>query len=306
MTQRAVGIREEAVVRPKTTATRLKGVWRVWRRKPLGLFGLIIVVTLVLVAIFANQVAPYDPIENDYLARLKAPSATHFFGTDNFGRDVFSRVVHGSRISLYVSILATVLGVSGAILLGVTSGYMMGKIDLLIQRLVDAAIAVPSLILALIMVAALGQSINNVVIAIAFSEIPRFSRVIRSVTIETRAQDFVDAARALGARTMRIMFRHVWPATIPITLVIASNALGSAILTETSLSFLGLGIPPPFPAWGRDLTGAARNYFNHAPWMAIFPGLAITLVVYGLALFGDALRDILDPRLRGSQGPRVR
>ncbi len=298
--------RAETVIRPKTAADRLRSSVRVWRRKPLGLAGLTIVILLLLVAIFADALTRFDPIEHFTTERFQGPNATHWFGTDNFGRDIFSRVLHGARISLYVSVTATLFGVGGAALLGLSSGYFQGKVDLVIQRFVDAMISIPGLVLALTLVASLGQSINNVVIAIAISELSRLSRVIRGVTIEVRAQDYVDAARAIGASNLRIMFRHVFPGTIPILLVVGSAALGAAILTETSLSFLGLGIPPPFPSWGRDLTGASRNYFYKAPWMAIFPGLAISLVVYGFNLFGDALRDVLDPRLRGSQGPRAR
>lgn len=279
---------------------------RFFRKRPLGAFGALSLLFLVLVAIFANQIATYDPVgTNGAIHRFagpgsEGPGGTFWFGTDKYARDLFSRVVHGSRISLYVGIMAVVVGGSIGTMLGVASGYISGNLDLWFQRLVDTMLGFPSLILAMLLLAALGQSLNSVVTAIAISMIPRFIRLARGSALQIREADYITAARALGASGTRILMGHVLPNSLTPVIVLATGFLGTAIVTEASLSFLGLGVPPPHPAWGRLLSEAQNAQMESAPWLAIFPGLALTFAVYGFNLFGDALRDQLDPRLRGS------
>lgn len=268
------------------------------RSKPLGAFGLVIVLVLIGLAIFAEQAAPYNPnIQGDDL--LQGPSLQHLLGTDNFGRDQFSRIIHGARISLAVSLIAVAFGTISGAILGLVSGYFGGRLDLSIQRVMDAQMAFPSLVLALAIIAALGPGFFNVILAIGATAIPRSARVVRSATLAVKETEYVVAARALGAPPWRVMALHVGPGCVAPYLIVASAGLGGAILAETSLSFLGLGVPPPAPSWGGMLTGAARKYLEQAPWLSFFPGLAISLVVYGFNLLGDAVRDALDPKLRG-------
>jgi peptide/nickel transport system permease protein len=269
------------------------------RRKPLGTIGLSIVVLMVSIAIFAPLIAPYTYQEQNYEAVRAAPGPGFFFGTDQFGRDIFSRVVYGARISMMVGFLAVIVGTGAGALVGLVSGYFMGKLDAIVQRLVDMWMSFPDLILALTIVAVFGNTIPNVILAIAATIMPRGVRVIRSAVISIREMDYTTAARSIGASDLRIMLRHVMPNTIAPFLIIMSSMFGNAILTEAGLSFLGLGIAEPTPSWGRMLTGQAAQYMVSAPWILIFPGLAITITVLGFAFAGDALRDIFDPRLRG-------
>jgi peptide/nickel transport system permease protein len=229
---------------------------------------------------------------------LSAPSAAHWMGTDEYGRDIMSRVMWGSRTSLVVGLLAVGLGTTTGAVLGLVSGYLGGTVDYVIQRLMDILLAFPGLVLALAMVAALGASVVNVVIALSFTIIPGASRVIRSSALALRETAFVDAAHNLGFSTPRIIFRHILPNCAAPYIIIATAALGGAILSEAGLSFLGLGTPPPAPSWGGMLSGSSQSAMTDAPWIAIFPGAAITLVVFGFNFLGDALRDLLDPKLR--------
>jgi peptide/nickel transport system permease protein len=269
------------------------------QRHVLGAVGLALMTLFVLAAIFADFICRYDPLTVDSAHALAAPSAQHWMGTDSFGRDVWARVVHGARISLAVGIGSTTLGATIGVIIGLTSGYLSGWVDLVFQRVTDIFQALPLLVLALVMTAALGPSLPNVIIAIAIPLIPIVARVIRANTLALREQPFVEAAKSIGMSEMRIALRHVLPNTLAPLIVLATAQLGSTILTEASLSFLGLGIPEPYPSWGRMLSESAAEYVRIAPWLVIFPGIAISLAVFGTNLFGDALRDILDPRQRG-------
>ena len=269
------------------------------QRHVLGAAGLALMVIFVLSAIFADLIGRYDPLTVDSAHALAAPSAQHWMGTDSFGRDVWSRIIHGARISLAVGIGSTTIGASIGVVIGLASGYLSGWVDLVFQRVTDILQALPLLVLALVMTAALGPSLPNVIIAIAIPLIPIVARVIRANTLALREQPFVEAAKSIGMSEMRIALRHVLPNTLAPLIVLATAQLGSTILTEASLSFLGLGIPEPYPSWGRMLSESAAEYVRVAPWLVIFPGIAISLAVFGTNLFGDALRDILDPRQRG-------
>jgi peptide/nickel transport system permease protein len=269
------------------------------QRHLLGTIGLCIMLLFVCTAIFANLICRFDPLSIDSAHRLTAPGALHWMGTDSFGRDVWSRVVHGARISLAVGIGSTALGSSIGVMIGLASGYLSGWVDLVFQRVTDILQALPLLVLALVMTAALGPSLPNVMLAIAIPLIPTVARVIRANTLALRELPFIEAAKSIGMSETRIALRHVLPNTIAPLIVLATAQLGSTILTEASLSFLGLGIPEPYPSWGRMLSESAVEYVRTAPWLVIFPGIAISLAVFGTNLFGDALRDILDPRQRG-------
>jgi peptide/nickel transport system permease protein len=274
-------------------------VWRFARRKPMGVVGILIVCLLVVMALFAGPIARHNPDQVRALQRFQPPGSAFWFGTDDFGRDVFSRVVYGARISLEIGIAAVLLGTSVGALVGLISGYFGGRVDLVVQRVMDALMAFPTLVLALAVVAALGASLPNVIAAVALTLIPSANRVVRSVALSVRATDYVMAARALGGSEWRVVFIHVLPNCFAPYVIIATANLGTAILAEAALGFLGLGVPPPTPAWGSMLSGAAQNHLYRAPWMAVYPGVAISLAVFGFNMFGDALRDVLDPRLRG-------
>jgi peptide/nickel transport system permease protein len=268
------------------------------RQRPLGAFGAAIILVMVALAASAGAIAPYDPLENDYAAMLAAPNAAHWLGTDAFGRDVFSRIVYGSRTALMVGLGASLLGTTFGSLIGVASAYFGGRVDLVVQRVMDVLFAFPVIILALVVVAVLGTGAGNVILAIAAPMVPRCARVVRSSALSVREMPYVDAARASGFSHRRIILRHMLPNVMAPILIMATAFLGEAILLEASLSFLGLGVQEPTAAWGLMLRGAAVEFAETAPWMAIFPGLAISLAVFGFNLFGDSLRDALDPRLR--------
>ena len=250
--------------------------------------------------------APYDPIGIS-IDTFQAPSSTHFFGTDDLGRDMFSRILHGSRISLYVGFLAVALGsLGGALgslggaLVGLVSGFAGGWVDMVIQRIVDAVLAFPGIVLAMSLVAVLGTSTTNALLAIAIVIIPFQSRVVRGAVLSVKQNVYVEAALTIGASPQRIMIRHVLPNVVAPILILISASLGNAILIEAGLSFLGLSTQPPEPSWGLMLSGTGRRYMEEAPWLAIFPGLAIALTVLAFNLLGDVVRDVLDPRLRGT------
>jgi peptide/nickel transport system permease protein len=264
----------------------------------MGTVALALIALIVFVAIFAPWLAPFDPTEQTP-AILRGPSAEHLFGTDNFGRDILSQIIHGARISLQVGIAAVAIGTMIGATLGIVSGYLAGKLDLIVQRVMDAWMAFPSILLALAIMSVLGPGLVQTIIAIAITGVPQTNRIIRSAVLSIKRFDYIESARAMGALNGRIMFRHVLPNTMAPLIVITTLALGRAILAEASLSFLGLGVPAPTPAWGRMLAGESRSYMMVAPWMMIWPGMAISLTVLSWNLLGDALRDVLDPRLRG-------
>jgi peptide/nickel transport system permease protein len=268
------------------------------RQRPLGALGAAVVVLMLLVAVLANVLAPYDPVAVDFGAMLAPPSAKHWLGTDAFGRDVLSRLLHGSRTALFVGFGAAFVGATVGAILGVGSAYFGGRVDLYLQRVMDVFLAFPLIILALAMVAILGNKLPNLIAAITIPMIPRCALVIRSTALSIREMPYVDAARAAGYGHLRLIFRHMLPNVMAPYLIMLTAFLGQAILLEASLSFLGLGVQEPVAAWGLMLRGAAVEFAETAPWMAIFPGLAISLAVFAFNLFGDSLRDALDPRLR--------
>lgn len=268
------------------------------RRRPLGAVGAAIILTMIVVAATAGFIAPYDPLATDYAAMLAAPSGAHWLGTDAFGRDVLSRMIYGSRTALMVGLGASLLGASLGSVIGVASAYFGGRVDLVVQRVMDVLFAFPVIILALAVVSILGTGVGNVILAIAAPMVPRCARVVRASALSVREMPYVDAARAAGFAHPRIILRHMLPNVMAPILIMATAFLGEAILLEASLSFLGLGVTEPTAAWGLMLRGAAVEFAETAPWMAVFPGLAISLAVFGFNLFGDSLRDALDPRLR--------
>ena len=308
----SLGIAEADVVPPRRRVLRI--AWLI-RQNPLGFIGLLIIITLFLAGTFGPGLAIKLPggttiVETPRLAPYteaefagvptEDPSMDHPFGTDNLGRDMLSRVIYGARISLLVGFISVLGGTAAAVVIGIVSGYLGGWVDSFIQRTNDTLIAFPQLIFLLIVVQVLGPSMRNVILVIALGIIPGVSRVVRGAVLSERNNQYVEAARALGASTPRILFRHILPNVMALAIVIMTTLLGIAILAEASLSFLGLGIPVPNPSWGTDVS-AARNHFPIAVWWAFFPGLAITLTVLGFNLLGDSLRDIADPRLRGGR-----
>lgn len=271
--------------------------WSTIRRKPLGMVSGVVIVTMVITAVFADVIAPYDPLK--LLGPSLAPSSPRFlFGTDAIGRDLLSRIIYGARVSLWVGLIAVGFGTFFGALIGLVSGYFEGKLDMVLQRLMDMILSLPALILAMAIVSVLGSSTTNSVLAIAIVIVPGQSRVVRGAVLSVKQNQYVEAARALGASHLRILWFHVLVNVMAPIIVLASVTLGNAILVEASLSFLGLGTPPPTPSWGNMLSGSGRAYMEFKPMLAIYPGLAISLAVFSFNLLGDAVRDILDPRLR--------
>ncbi len=266
--------------------------------KPLGASGLMIVVFYILIAIFANQLSPYHPLDADWDNQLTAPDWQHWLGTDENGRDILSRIIHGSRTAMLVGFVAAFVGATSGLFIGVSSAYFGGKVDLFIQRLVDIFMSFPLIIMALSIVAIFGTGVQNVILAITIPMVPRCARVVRASALPLRNLPYIDAARALGFGHWRIIVRHMAPNVMATYLIMLTAFMGQAVLAEASLSFLGLGVQEPQAAWGLMLQGGAEQYAESAPWVAIAPGVAITISVFAFNLFGDALRDVLDPRLR--------
>lgn len=290
------GITVQAIEDKPSFATEIR---RFVRTSRLGAFFGLLLIATVLVAIFADQIAPYDPLEADFRALRSPPSAAHWLGTDNLGRDVLSRLIHGTRISLLVAVVSTIIGKIIGLTWGVLTGYLGGRFDIISQRVIDVLLAFPGIILAMLLLAALGGGFATVVVAITILSVAGTVRVIRSVVLPVKEQAYIEAARAIGVSNTGIMFRHVTPQTIAPLLVLFSASLGSAIFAEAALSFLGLGIPQPQPSLGNMLGGVLANQFRPQWWLVIFPGMAITFLILAFNLVGDTVRDFLDPKLRG-------
>jgi peptide/nickel transport system permease protein len=294
-----------AAVPTVTKITREHRRRRPWRaivhfcqREPLGAFGMAIVIAMAVAGFSAELIAPYSPTANDFTAMTEAPSWAHWLGTDQFGRDLLSRIIYGARTALIVGLTSALVGGVAGLVLGVGSAYFGGLLDLILQRVFDVVMAFPLIIMALAVVSIFGTGVQNVIVAITIPLIPRCARVVRSSALAIREIPYVDAARACGYSHARIILRHMVPNVVAPFLIMITAFVGQAILAEASLSYLGLGVQEPVPAWGLMLQGGAEEYASTAPWIAIFPGLAIMLSVLGINLFGDALRDELDPKLR--------
>ncbi len=293
-------------VNPAADADELEELSKSWssqlidliRRQPLASAGGLVVLIMIFSAIFANFLTPYDPEAASWVNQLTPPSAEFWLGTDAFGRDILTRIIYGARTALFVGFTAAFVGATGGLILGVASAYFGGRFDIICQRLVDIVMAFPLIVLALAVVATLGASTVNVIIAITIPFIPQCARVVRSSALAIREIPYVDAARALGYSHTRIIMKHMIPNVMAPYLIMLTTFVGQAILLEASLSYLGMGVQEPTPAWGLMLQGGAEEFAESAPWVPIFPGLAITIAVFGFNLFGDGLRDVLDPRLR--------
>ena len=277
--------------------SQLGEVWRRLRRNKAAVLGMSVIVVLVVVAIFAPMLAPYDPNKIDMKVRLQSSSPEHHLGTDNFGRDILSRIIYGSRISLYVGFVAVGIGAIFGGILGAIGGFYGKQIDNVIMRLMDVLLAVPQIILAIAIVGVLGTSLTNLMVAVGISQVPRYARLVRASAMSLRGQEFVEAARAIGATDLRIILENILPNCMAPIIVQSTLGVAAAILSAASLSFLGLGVQPPTPEWGSMLS-AGRQFLRSAPHLSIYPGLAIAIVVLALNVFGDGLRDSLDPKLR--------
>ncbi len=274
------------------------GVIRFARLSPAGALGALFLLVVLLVAIFAPFIAPYDPLAGDYAITRQAPTLQHLLGTDDLGRDVLSRIIYGARITMLVSVTSTVIGGAVALAWGVASGYVGGRFDMVSQRIVEVLMSFPTLILAMLLLIGMNAGIQPVIIAIAVTQVPGCTRIVRSAALSTRTLAYVEAARCLGASTWRIMLREITPQCIAPFLVVLTLNLGSAVFAEAGLSFLGVGVPPPAPSWGNMLGGVLAAAFRPSWWLVLFPGVAITLTVMAVNIFGDALRDFLDPRIK--------
>lgn len=275
-----------------------RGTFDFMKRRPLGTVGAVIIILMIGAAVFADAVAPYGPHEGEFTGLPTPPDGKHLLGTDSFGRDVFSRLIYGSQTALLVGFSSSLVGSTLGLILGVVGAYFGGKVDEIIQRLMDVLISFPLIVIAIAVVAALGPGTTNVIVAVTLPVIPRVARVVRSSALAIVQMPYIEAARSVGVRAPRIMARHIVPNVFASFLIMVTAFLGQAILLEASLSFLGLGVVEPEPAWGLMLRGQGMTFLHQAPWLAIAPGVAISLSVFGFNLFGDSLRDALDPRLR--------
>ncbi|MBT5267771.1 MAG: ABC transporter permease [Rhodospirillaceae bacterium] len=286
----------------KTDLPSKRTLWqqvvRLMKRQPLGTAGLAVIVVMIFAAIFAEYITLFDPEDNDFEFMLVAPNSVYWLGTDQFGRDLFTRIIYGARTALFVGFVCAIVGAFGGLVIGVASAYFGGKFDLIVQRIIDVFMAFPLIIMALAIVAIFGTGTEKVIIAITIPFIPRCARVVRSSALAIREMPYVDAARSIGYTHARIILRHIAPNVVAPFLIMLTAFLGEAILLEASLSYLGLGVQEPTPAWGLMLQGGAEEYAESAPWVPVWPGLAITIAVFGFNLFGDAVRDALDPKLR--------
>lgn len=276
-------------------------VLRLFRDKPLGAIGAVICVVFLFAGIFADLVAPYGVNQAMPIKRLQPPSLDFWFGTDNLGRDLFSRILHGARLSVIVGLSAASLAVVISVLIGITAGYLGGRFDMIVQRFVDAWMSFPDIIILIVVAAVLGPGVIQLILLLGCLYGIAGSRIIRSAVLSVREHSYVHAAQSIGGTTPRILLRHILPNIMSPVIVLFTTRVGAVILAEASLSFLGLGLPPPAPSWGGMLAGSSRTYMHLAPWMALAPGICLTLVVFGINMFGDALRDLLDPRMRGGR-----
>jgi len=292
----------QTMVMPRKHSKFVGFLIRLVREKPLGTVGAVIVVLFLFAAIFCEALAPYGMNKIDRTAFLAPPSAQHLLGTDNLGRDILSRVIYGARISVIVGLAATSVSITVSILIGATCGFFGGKFDMIAQRFVDAFMCFPGLVLLIALVAVVGQGIWQLILILGITMGINGSRVLRSAVLSVRVNVYIDAAEAIGCSVPTIIFRHILPNVMAPIIILFSSRMPTVIMSEAGLSFLGLGVPPPYPTWGGMLSGSGRQYMQLAPWMAIWPGLALSVVIYGVNMFGDALRDLLDPRLRGSSG----
>ena len=295
-----VAATEQAEIAVRRSAPGGLASWlaRFVRSQPLGAVGGVSILAMILVAVFAPIVAPYDPLESSFLDQLKPPSREHWLGTDPFGRDVLSRLIYGARTALLVGFISSFVGCSLGAALGLIGAHFGGRTDLVLERILDVAISFPVIILAVAVVAALGTGVANVIIAVTIPVIPRVARVIRASGLSLREMQYIEAARCVGVGDARIIARHMLPNVMAPFLILLTAFLAQGILAESSLSFLGLGVTEPTPAWGLMLKGAGVQFMERAPWLALAPGLAISAAVFGFNLLGDSLRDALDPRLR--------
>ena len=274
---------------------------RLWRDKPLGAVGGVVLLAFVVVGVFADFIAPYDFNEIAPIDRMQSPNLAHWFGTDNLGRDVLSRCIYGAQLSVIIGCSAAALATLISALLGIVSGYFGGKIDMGLQRVVDAWMSFPELIVLIVVVSVLGPGMPQIIFTLGLLLGIGGSRIVRSAVVSVREHMYVHAAQSTGASWPRILWKHVLPNVMPPIIVLFTTRVGSVILAESGLSFLGLGVPPPSPTWGAMLSGSGRTYMFQGPWLALAPGLCLTAVVYATNVFGDALRDLLDPRMRGSR-----
>ncbi|WBL77885.1 ABC transporter permease [Bradyrhizobium xenonodulans] len=290
-----------AIRRPSVKGLNIvaKFFYRLLREKPLGAAGAVICLIFLFAGVFADLVAPYGYNQIVPIHRLKPPSWQFWFGTDNLGRDIFSRILYGARLSIIIGFSAATLATIISVALGITTGYLGGRFDMLVQRFVDAWMSFPDLVVLIVVVAVAGPGMPSVIVTLGCFFGIAGSRIVRSAVLSVSEQTYIHAAQSIGAGTNRILWRHILPNVMPPLIVLFTTRVGAAILAEASLSFLGLGIPPPAPSWGGMLTGSARDYMYLAPWMALAPGICLTLVVFSINVFGDALRDLLDPRMRG-------
>ena len=305
-----------SAVLPNSSAVAAKpqsrGFWaRLWRDKPLGAAGAVVLLvflvcgvlllTFVLIGLFAPWIAPFGFNDISPIERLKPPSAEHWFGTDNLGRDMLSRCLYGARLSVIIGCSAALLATLISAVIGIVSGYFGGKIDLFVQRFVDAWMSFPDLIVLIVVVSVLGPGMPQIIGTLGLLLGIGGSRIVRSAVVSVREHMYVHAAQSIGASSLRILWKHVLPNVMPPIIVLLTTRVGTVILAESGLSFLGLGVPPPAPTWGGLLSGSGRTYMFQGPWLVIAPGLCLTVVVYATNVFGDALRDLLDPRMRGTK-----
>ncbi len=294
--------RSAVVAAPARRPNRfLSFIIRLFREKPLGAFGFVVCAIFLFAGIFADVIAPYGFNQIMPINRMKPPSALFWFGTDNLGRDILSRVIYGARLSVIIGLSAASIATVISVFIGIVSGYVGGKFDMLVQRFVDAWLSFPGIVILIVVVAVVGPGMPQVIAILGVQGGIGGSRIIRSAVISVREQSYVHAAQSIGATSARVMFRHILPNVMAPVIVLFTTGVGNVILAESALSFLGLGVPPPAPTWGGMLTGSARNYMYLAPWMALAPGICLTVVVFSINMFGDALRDLLDPRMRGNR-----